>query len=285
MKKDFTGKKVVVAGGSGGIGSAVAAGFLREGAQVLILGIEKEELQSRQKELVKISPKIEIRVVDVSDRGQVKKIGVFIKNQFGARVDILVNAAGIYGPIGKLEELDLDYWEKTIKVNLLGTVNMCALVIPFMKKRRHGKIINFSGGGDGAFPRFTAYSSSKGAVLRFTESLAQELYQYNIFVNAVAPGSVNTGLLEQVLEAGMDDVGRDFYLASKKQKAHGGISPDKVSDLILFLAGEKSGNLTGKMISAIRDNWKEIPKHLKILSKTDVYNIRRVKPADRGYDW
>lgn len=285
MRKKFTGKKVVITGGSGGIGSAVAAGFLREGARVLILGIDKKELLGRQRELGKISSQISISAVDVSDRKQVKKLGDFITNQFGGCVDVLVNAAAIYGPIGKLEELDLDFWEKTIRVNLMGTVNMCALVIPFMKKAGHGKIINFSGGGDGAFPRFTAYSSSKGAALRFTESLAQELIEYKIFVNAVAPGAVNTRLLEEVLEAGKDKVGKEFYLASKKQKAQGGTSPDVVSNLILFLASEESGNLSGKMISAVHDDWKIIPGHLKTLTKTDIYNTRRIKPRDRGYDW
>lgn len=285
MKKTFEGKKVIITGGNGGIGSVVAAGFLVEGAQVLILGIDKRGLLKRQKELMKISTKVECKVLDVSDRKQVEKIGVYIKNKFGGRLDVLVNAAAIYGPMGKLEELDPKFWQKTIAVNLLGTVNMCAVVIPFMKRRKQGRIINFAGGGDGPFPRFTAYSSSKAAVIRFTESLAQELIQYNIFVNAVAPGPVNTGLLEEVLKAGVGKVGKDYYLVSKKQKLEGGVSPTFVRDLILFLASPKAGNLTGKTISAIRDDWKKIPKHLKILSKTDIYNIRRIKPADRSYDW
>jgi len=284
MKK-LEGKKVIITGGNGGIGSVVAAGFLQEGAHILILGTNKKGLYIKQKELKKISPKIEAAVTDVSDRTQVKKVGSFIKNKFGGRVDVLINAAGIYGPIGKLEELDLKFWQKTIEVNLLGTVNMCALVIPFMKKKRGGRIINFSGGGDGPFPRFTAYSSSKGAILRFTESLAKELVKSNIFVNAVAPGAINTGLLDQVLKTGMRKVGRDFFLASKKQKAEGGMSPTKVRDLILFLSSKESGNLTGKIISAVYDNWIKIPKRLGILNKTDIFNIRRIKPADRGYDW
>ncbi|MBI2405393.1 SDR family oxidoreductase [Candidatus Gottesmanbacteria bacterium] len=156
MKKRFTGNHVIITGGSGGIGSALVIGFLCEGAKVLILGTKREKLRKKQKEFREISSRVEARVADVSDRKQVKKIGVYIKNKFGGRVDVLVNAAGIYGPIGKLEEVDLELWERTIQVNLLGTVNMCALVIPFMKKRNYGKIINFSGGGDGAFPRFTA---------------------------------------------------------------------------------------------------------------------------------
>lgn len=285
MDKIFGNKKVIVTGGSGGIGSVVAAGFLTEGAHVLILGMDRKGLEAKRKELQKISPKIESLVVDVSDKNQVKKIATFVKNKFAGKIDILINTAGIYGPIGKLEELDLDFWLKTIKVNLMGTVNMCALVIPFMKRARSGKIINFSGGGDGPSPRFTAYSSSKGGVLRFTESLAEELVEYNIYVNAVSPGPVNTAFLDERLKAGIRRVGKDFYLLSIKQKKEGGVPPTKVRDLILFLSSEKPKNLTGKMISAVHDDWQNIPKHLKILNKTDIYNTRRIKPVDKGYDW
>ncbi len=257
-------KNVIVTGGNGGIGSVVAKGFLSEGARVLLLDRRK----MWHAETIK---------VDVSDRKQLKDVGDFIESEFDGRVDVLVNAAGIYGPIGKLEELDLAYWEETIATNLFGTVNMCALVIPFMKKEKHGSIINFSGGGDGPLPRFTAYSSSKVAVTRFTESLAEELVEYNIFVNAVAPGPVNTALLEEVLEAGVERVGEDFYSASKRQEREGGVSPEHVRDLILFLASGKAQNLTGKLISAIHDNWKNIPEHLDSLNKTETWNIRRVK--------
>lgn len=285
MSSKFVGKKVIIVGGSGGIGSVVAAGFLREGAEVLILKIQNSESLARQKKLGQISDSIIVKTVDVADNHQVQNLKSFITNQFRGQVDVLVNAAGIYGPMGKLEDLDLSFWERAIQVNLLGTVNMCALAIPFMKKVGQGRIINFSGGGDGSLPRFTAYSASKAAVLRFTESLAAELFQYSIFVNAVAPGSVNTSLLEEVLEAGPVKVGKAFYSAAKRQKAGGGVPPEKVRDLIMFLASEESGNLSGKLISAIHDDWHNIPKNLKVINSSDIYNIRRVKPIDRGYGW
>lgn len=271
MKQQLKGMNIIVTGGNGGIGSVVVDGFLQVGANVLVVGPIK-------------SPVADTVIADVSDQKQLRRVSAYIKKSWSGKVDGLVNAAGIYGPMGKLEDLDLNFWQRAIAINLIGTVNMCALVIPFMKKRRSGKIINFSGGGDGPFPRFTAYSSSKAAVLRFTESLASELAEYNIFVNAVAPGPINTRLLEQVLAAGEAKVGKDFYKASKKQKADGGTSPTKVRDLILFLASKESGSMSGKMISAVHDDWKSIPKHLKILNKTDIYNMRRIKPKDRGYD-
>ncbi len=250
MKKRFEGKNVIVTGGSGGIGNIVVKGFLREGAQVLVVDT-KESLQYKTVD------------VDISNEDQVfGTIKSRIDNIFDGQVDVLVNAAGIRGPVGKLEELDLDLWKETIAVNLLGTVNMCALVIPFMKNKKRGNIINFSGGGEGPLPKFTAYSSSKGAILRFTESLAAELAEHNIFINAVAPGLVDTPIA----------IGEDF------------VSPNHVCDLILFLASGKTKNLTGKLISAIHDDWKNIPNRLEILNETDIYNIRRIKFIAMGHD-
>ncbi len=270
MNKQFKGKNIIITGGSGGIGSVLVEEFLLQGAQVLVVD-------------TKISQQTKSLTIDVSDREQVEKLGSYIKNTFEGRVDVLINAAGIYGPIGRFEELDLGHWEKTIAVNLFGTVNVCSVVIPFMKKEGHGKIINFSGGGDGPNPRFTAYGASKAAVVRLTESLAEELSLYDIYVNAVAPGPVNTAFLDEVLKAGPDRAGKGFYLKSKKQKDDGGTSPKMVRDLILFLASEDSGILSGKLISAVHDDWKHIPRNLEVLNTTDVYNVRRIKHTDRGY--
>ena len=196
-----------------------------------------------------------------------------------------MNAAGIYGPKGILEENDPALWKKTIEVNLLGTVYMCALVLPLMKRKKFGRIINFSGGGDGPFPYFTAYSSSKGAVVRFTESLAAEVKDFGIMVNAVTPGAVNTKLTEEVLKAGPQKVGKEFYKRSLEQKKSGGVPPGKAAELILFLASKQARFISGKVLSAVRDDWKDSPKHRKEIEQSDIYNFRRIKPIDRGYDW
>lgn len=285
MKKYLSKSHIIVTGATGGIGSSISAAFLAEGASVLLIGRNIKDLVKKQKEYASLSGKVYIKDVDVSDIKGVKKLKLFIKNKFQNRVDVLVNAAAIYGPIGKLEEIDLKLWESTIKINLLGTVNMCALVIPFMKKSGKGRIINFSGGGEGPFPRFTAYSASKGAVIRFTESLAEELYGNKIYVNAIAPGAVNTRLLEEVLATGKEKVGEKFYKASLAQKKKGGVSPKKAVELIKFLISSESRDLSGKVISAVWDDWKESPKHLKTIMHSDIYNFRRIKPADRGHDW
>ena len=283
MKLDFKNKNVIITGGTSGIGKVAAANFLDKGANVLVLSSTKKRVEESKKSLR--SGNLSALVADVSDTKSYSKIGTFIRNKFKGRVDILINAAGIYGPIDKLEKIKPRDWAYTFSVNVFGTVNMCMLVTPLMKKKRKGKIINFSGGGDGPFPRFTAYSASKAAILRFTESFGAELKDYNIQVNAVAPGAINTSFLEKVLQAGSAKAGREFYQKSVKQKEEGGVSPQKVANLILFLSSERSGKLTGKFLSAVWDDWKEFPKRTKSIISSDLYNIRRINPKDRGYDW
>jgi len=276
-KEDFKNKKVIITGASGGIGQAIVKVFAERGAEILAISRSDGGLS-------KLS-NVQFLSADVSGVADLKNISRLINGEWGGRVDILVNAAGIYGPMGPLEDNDLELWSKTIAVNLLGTVNMCRLVIPIMKAQKFGRIINFSGGGEGAFPNFTAYSASKGAIVRFTESLAEELKDFGITVNAIAPGAVNTQLLDQVLSAGPEKIGKNFYKKSLKQKSEGGVSPEKAAEIILFLASDAASSLSGKIISAVWDNQKTILEHLKEIQNSDIYNFRRIKPKDRGYEW
>src|SRR6185295_16249153 len=138
-------------------------------------------------------------------------------------ITILVNNAGVCGPMRRVEDSDWDAWVRAIEVNLFGTALMSRAVIPLMRARGYGKIINLSGGGATApLPRFSAYAASKAAVVRLTETLAEELRDARIDVNAIAPGALNTRLLDEVLAAGPDKVGSSFYERSVKQRDEGG---------------------------------------------------------------
>ena len=133
--------------------------------------------------------------------------------------DILVNNAGVYGPKGPSEEVDWDDWKQAVEVNLFGVMLPCRAVIPYFKQAGRGKIINLSGGGATApLPRLSAYAVSKAAVVRLTETLAEELRADHIDVNAIAPGALNTRLLDEVLAAGPEKVGADFYTRSVQQQ-------------------------------------------------------------------
>src|SRR5439155_26506391 len=109
---------------------------------------------------------------------------------------VLVNNAGVQGPLGPLGEVPWDDWAATVAVNLLGTACMCHQIIPHLRERKYGKIINLSGGGaTAARPRLSAYAASKAAVVRLTETLAEELKECHVDVNAIAPGALNTRML------------------------------------------------------------------------------------------
>jgi NAD(P)-dependent dehydrogenase (short-subunit alcohol dehydrogenase family) len=163
---------------------------------------------------------------------------------------------------------------------------MCRAVLPHFRARCYGKIVNLSGGGaTSPRPRFSAYAASKAAVVRLTENLAQELAGAGIFLNAIAPGAVNTRMLEEVLEAGPARVGEVAYKDALEQKESGGTPAQEGAALcVMLLAGESDG-ITGRLISAIWDPWESLPDLKNELMKSDIYTLRRIVPADRGLDW
>ena len=147
-----------------------------------------------------------------------------------------------------------------INVNLCGAVPCCRAVLPHFRSRRSGKIILLSGGGaTKPLPFLSAYAASKAALVRFGETLAEEVRSAGIDVNAVAPGALNTRLLEEVLEAGPERVGQAFYEQSVAQKKKGGTPLETGAALCAFLASSKSTGITGRLISAVWDPWPMLP--------------------------
>lgn len=273
----FTGGVAIITGGSGGIGFAIAAAFARTGTNLLLVSRTKEELENAKAKLARFPVKVEICSADISDQESVKNTTRILEEKFDGQVDVLVNAAGIYGPMGPAIENDLKEWRRVIDVNLVGTFLMIKTIVPLMKKRKMGKIINFVGGGEGALPNFSGYVASKGAIARLNETLAAELKDFNIDVNAIAPGAVNTKMLDDLLAAGPGRVGQETYERFLKQKQEGGTPPQKAAELALFLASGEADGISGKIISAVWDNYSKFPLFKNDISKSDVYNLRRTK--------
>jgi 3-oxoacyl-[acyl-carrier protein] reductase len=282
------GRAAVVTGGSQGLGLAVAEAFAAEGADLLICARGEEALEKARAFLfARAQPgrRVLSAVVDVSRPEDAERLVNIAVDAFG-RLDALVNNAGVYGPMGLVEDVDWSEWARAIEINLMGTVLPCRAALPQMKKAGHGKIINLSGGGaTGPLPRFSAYAASKAAVVRFTETLAEEVRADGIDVNAVAPGALNTRLLEEVLAAGPDKVGADFYNKSLTQKEEGGASLENGAALCVYLASADSDGLTGKLISALWDPWETLAARAASLAKSDIYTLRRIVPKDRGGGW
>jgi 3-oxoacyl-[acyl-carrier protein] reductase len=162
----------------------------------------------------------------------------------------------------------------------------CRAVLPLFRRAGYGKIVNLSGGGaTSPLPRISAYAASKAAVVRFTETLALEAADAHIDVNAVAPGALNTRLLDEVLDAGPERVGQDFYDRAVKQKEKGGAPLSKGAELIAFLLSAASDGITGRLLSAVWDPWSTLPERWPAIANNDVYTLRRIVPKDRGLDW
>ena len=274
----------IITGGGGGIGRAIAIAFARQGSSLVLVDSRKSELEDARRELANFTSKVEVFEADVSKEKEVGSMVGFTLEIFGT-IDILVNCAGIYGPIGFVTDIDSEKWIKAININLCGTFLCTKAVLLTMIKNKKGKIINMSGGGAASpFPRFSAYSASKAAVVRLTETLAEEVKEYNVDINAIAPGAVNTRMLDEVLEAD-EAAGKDFLAKAIKQKQEGGVPPEKVAELAVFLASSESDGLTGRLISLLWDKWREIPQHLDKIVSSDIYTMRRIVPEDRGHDF
>ena len=224
-------------------------------------------------------------VVDVSKEGQVQALirGAVAKFK---RIDILVNNAGVYGPKGPIETVKSLDWIKAVEINLFGVFYGCKHVMGHMKRNKYGKIINLSGGGaTGPLPFISAYAASKAAIVRLTETLAAECQGFGIDINALAPGALNTRLLDEVLSSKPDQVGKDFYARALKQKKDGGVPLETGVELSVFLASSLSDGITGRLISAPWDPWQKLAQRRKELNGSDIYTLRRIVPEDRGRNW
>jgi NAD(P)-dependent dehydrogenase (short-subunit alcohol dehydrogenase family) len=281
-------KNAIVTGGTLGLGRAIVREFLNEGASVLFCARDKNAITALQREFESSLPagqKILGVLCDVSSPEQVNAMfGQFI-GELGT-LHALVNNAGIYGPKGPSQTVAWNEWKRAVEINLYGTFLPCRAAIPLMRENGSGKIVNLSGGGaTNPLPRFSAYAASKAAVVRLTETLAEELREFRIEVNAIAPGPLNTRLLEEVLEAGPEKVGEGFYKKAVEQAERGGASLEKGAQLSVYLASDASDGITGKLISAQWDPWENLQAYFDEINNSDIYTLRRIVPKDRHKNW
>lgn len=278
----------IITGASQGLGFEIAKQFVQEGAHVMLCARTAESLSNAQEKLLKIAnsrTKVLAQTADVSSLEQMNALVATTLLELG-KIDILVANAGIYGTKGPIDEIDWDEWSNAIDINLKGTVLQCRAVLTHFKQMRYGKIIILSGGGaTKPMPNLSAYAASKAGVVRFAETLAEEVKEFNIDVNTVAPGALNTRLLDEVLTAGPEKVGKTFYEQSVKQKQTGGTSLEVGASLCTFLASSASDQITGRLISAVWDPWAKLTHHLEDLKNSDIYTLRRITPGDRGKEW
>src|SRR5258708_24080182 len=275
----------VVTGASQGLGRAIAEEFVKEGEQVAICARDSamlETVRCQLQEQATSGQRVVAQAGDVSSQDQMHELFRRTEQEVGL-VDVLINNAGVYGPKGPSELVDLEEWSRALEINLLGTFIPSRFAIAQMKKKGGGKIINLSGGGaTNPLPRLSAYAASKAAVVRLTETLAEELREFSIAVNAIAPGALNTRLLDEVLEAGPELVGTEFYDKALKQRETGGAPLEKGAALCVYLPSSASAGITRKLISPLSDPSQRLHDLRAQLERSDIYTLRRIVPEDRG---
>jgi len=270
-------KVIIVTGGSLGIGLEVAKKCASEGAVVVIAARKKSDLQNAINTLKEISDKNhQLYSLDVSKSEDVKRFAEWCHEKH-SNIHGLVNCAGIFGPIGKINQISLDDFKKALHINFLGTVYICHSLFPYLNSESRRKIINYSGGGAATpFPCYSAYATSKAAVVRFTENLAVELADENVDVNCVAPGFVVTRLHQQTLEAGPEKASASFFTKTKEAIDSGGVPAEKAASLTAFLLSSQSDGISGKFISAPWDPWESEEFQNQLRNDKDLATLRRI---------
>jgi 3-oxoacyl-[acyl-carrier protein] reductase len=280
------GLNTLITGGSQGLGRVIAGHFLAEGANIVLCARGEKELSATRAELAGKFPaqKILAQTCDVSNEAEVNDLTAFALREFGS-IHALVLNAGVYGPMGPTESVDLAEWRRAMDINLYGVLLPCRAVIPYFKKAGRGKIVVLSGGGaTNPLPNISAYAASKAAVVRLMETLAEELKNFHVDVNAIAPGALATRLVDEVLAAGPEKVGATFYEKNKQWKEKGATPPELGARLAVYLASRESDGISGKLISAQWDPWEKLHEFKADLNG-DIYTLRRIVPKDRGKTW
>jgi 3-oxoacyl-[acyl-carrier protein] reductase len=283
----LAGRSAIVTGASMGLGAAIAEHFVAAGASVMLCARNPVELEAQRARLAENHPTSRILAhrADVAKTAEVDSLFAAATDAFGT-LDILVNNAGIYGPMGSIDEIDWDAWVQAIAINLLGTVYCCRRAVEIFRPKGCGKIINLSGGGaTNPLPGISAYAASKAAVVRFTETLALEVRENGIDVNAIAPGALATRLTDELLDAGPQKISAALHERMTKIKAEGGTPLEIGAALCVYLASAESDGLTGRLIAAQWDPWPfDLPVKQEIAA-SDIYTLRRITPGDRGKSW
>jgi NAD(P)-dependent dehydrogenase (short-subunit alcohol dehydrogenase family) len=277
------GRACVVSGAGRGLGRGVADLLAQQGAALALCARGEHELHAAAED-IRRQHGVEVLTagLDVRDAGAVHDFARATEREVGAVHGVVNNAAGL-GPVGRVDEVDLEEWTRALEVNVVGVVNMCAAFAPQMARAGGGSILNLSGGGIGgpSVPdRISAYTTAKAGVVMLTETLARELAPSAVRVNAIAPGPLPTGFLRPVLEAGPAAAGDDLYRTAV-QMADGPTGElqdvdDKLAALLLFLLSQESSWLTGKLVSARWDSVESLRAAEKQLRDTSLLTVRRI---------
>lgn len=250
---DMAGMRVLVTAGGAGIGRTIASAFRVRGARVFVCDVSKNALD----ETLALLPDVPGELVDVAEPAAVAGMFASVARAFGG-LDVLVNNAGIAGPTARVENVTPEALEETLAVNVSSQFHCARHAVPMLKAAGGGSIINMSSiAGRLGFTMRSPYSASKWAVIGFTKSLAVELGESNIRVNAILPGHVNSDRFRRVVKAKAEALGLGFeemrrqYLDVVSLKRN--VEAEDIANMALYLASPFGANITGQAISVCGD--------------------------------
>lgn len=264
-------RNVLITGAGRGIGKRLAIGFARAGLRVGLLARSRAEIDLADMEIEHAGGKSLRLLADLRNFKEVTLAVERMRQHYGS-VDSAICASGAFGGIGPVAESDPKSWADAIHTSLLGAYHLCRAVIPHMLDRRVGKIVLLVGpGAETARPRFSAYASANAALVRFAETLAEEVREANIQVNCMNPGFTYTSLTDEILVAGDKAGARELALAHEI-RSNGGTAPEKQIALAQFLISSRSNHLSGKLIG-VQDDWRRLEQSN---DTPELFTLRRV---------
>jgi NAD(P)-dependent dehydrogenase (short-subunit alcohol dehydrogenase family) len=274
--------RVVITGSSSGIGKIVAEKLRENGHEVWGLA-RRRQARLRPQRPEATCGYLRSSVCDVSKWASVKKAALAIDKEWGG-INALITCAARQGVIGPTVTLDPNEWSETVCVTLDGTLNSIVGFFPLLRKSpQRAKVICFSGGGaTSPRPNFSAYAAAKAGVVRLVETLAEEWRDFQIDINAVAPGALPTQMTAEILALGPEGAGSKEYAMAEKTTSAGLEAFEKICALIAFLLSPQSDGITGRLISAPWDSWQNLGPRKVDLAGSDVFTLRRITPQDRG---
>jgi NAD(P)-dependent dehydrogenase (short-subunit alcohol dehydrogenase family) len=276
-------RPVVVSGASRGLGAGIARHFARRGHHVAVCARSQPEIEKLAAAMRdEFGVEVVAAALSVTDQPGMQSFASKIEHTLGP-VGAIVNNAGILGPVGPVDQLDLEAWRHALDVNVVGAVNVTAAFVNQMAAAGGGAVVNLGGagiGGTGTHAQISAYTTSKGAIVTLTEALSKELAARGVRVNAIAPGGLSTGFMDPVLDAApgsIDDSLRDVAVALKPAGEPEPIELDaNLATLLSFLVSSESAWLTGKLLSARWETVESLTANRERLMNTSLLNLRRI---------
>jgi NADP-dependent 3-hydroxy acid dehydrogenase YdfG len=264
------GQIALVTGAGRGVGRGIALALGDAGAAVAVCARSEDEVTDVAGEIADRRGRALALRCDVTDRHEVESTVAAVEEAIGP-VDLLVNSAGQFGPVGPLAATDPDDWWQVLEVNLRGTLYCTRAVLPGMLARRHGRIVNVSSGaGFAAIPMLSAYVVSKTALYRLSENLAAETRGSGVMFFAIDPGLVRTAMSESALSCGEPSVEQWFKKAFASQQD---VSADSAAALVIYLASGAADVLSGRSIG-VSDDVAQMAARAAEIEERDLHVLR-----------